>query len=282
MQLKLRLYWAFVVRSSSHLRLQFLGERMVLINLAWTPINASDSPYTRLFRKVQFAASEMWTLLTWLHQPFLILRQMAIEMHFSCLNLGQFAIAGHATRRYRRAVHDLLLQVCIEIRMVLGLYGDARLRGVSRGHLEAALTHRLHRLLVLPEETFRAILHQDWAVCAAIARFAPHPQRWFLWHHPMVQMGSTLFRVYGALFDRNPEFVRRRSGDNDWLPVELTAGQLLSLLRHSQMIVRLIYLKTHVHVCHLLHLRVAPLLGVWRVHACARDPLCCPVILAAI
>ena len=50
---------------------------MVLINLAWTPINASNSPDARLFLKVEFAASERRTLLTWMHQALLILRQMS-------------------------------------------------------------------------------------------------------------------------------------------------------------------------------------------------------------
>lgn len=129
-------------------------------------------------------------------------------MYFGCLNFGQFAVAGHATRGRRGSSHDLLLQVRIEVR-VGGLDGDARFRGVSRVHLETALAHRLQRLiLLLPEEALRAILHQDHAG-AAIARFAPHHQRRFLRHHSVMQVRSALFRIDGALLDCDPEFVRR-------------------------------------------------------------------------
>ena len=50
---------------------------MVLIYLAWTPINASNSPDTGLFLKVEFGTSERRTLLAWLDQALLILRQMS-------------------------------------------------------------------------------------------------------------------------------------------------------------------------------------------------------------
>ena len=84
------------------------------------------------------------------------------------------------------------------------------------------------------------------------------------------------------MFDCNPEFVRRGSGDNNRFPIELATGQLLSLLRHRQMVIRLIHLEAHIHVGHLRHLGVAALLGVRRVHTCTVDPLCHPVILAAL
>ena len=48
------------------------------------------------------------------------------------------------------------------------------------------------------------------------------------------------------------------------------------------MVIRLIHLEAHIHVGHLRHLGVAALLGVRRVHACTVDPLCHPVILAAL
>ena len=112
-------------------------------------------------------------------------------MYFGCLDFGQFAIAGHATRGYGGSTNYLLLQVRIEVR-VGSLYGDAWLRGVSRVHLETALAHRLQRLILLPEEALRTVLHQDHPR-TAIARFRPTHQRRFLRHHPMMQMRSALF-----------------------------------------------------------------------------------------
>lgn len=120
-----------------------------------------------------------------------------------------------------------------------------------RIHLEAALAGRMHRLLNLIEAT-STVLHQDSPCTSCLARMPTMQQSWLL-RHSVVQVRSTFFGINGTLLYGDPEFVLSRGNINRF-SIKLAAGQFLSLLRHIELIVRLIHLEAHLHVFKLGHL----------------------------